>query len=409
MNLQFSSITILASAASYKDRLEAISALPTESGCNFVVCQSVPSDLIKRYGSVDFVPAPLGMRGARFFVWAADTADQIVRQSGRPHFHWFVTEVASCYSLILLKYLHRTEANLIAHQVATNVTTWKERGWRKDPFMPKLTLREELHYAWRCFHGQAFARLGAFASDGVITNSQLNVDELELASKPSAVIPNSVSTPPESETVYFNVSDCLDQSSSVTGDFQRLNLILVARVEPLKGIAFAFETVRRLKRTGVAVRLQVIGSTPQPAQKWVSRVREKYQDVSDLINFVGSVDRDRLAKYYSEADALFFPSLYEGSPRVVYEACAAGCAVVVSDLSGVRLVDPNDEFLFKFKRGDVDAACDAIKDLATASKNRKVELARQAMQRCFNANNTAERMVKFYSELKIRKRVDCAY
>jgi glycosyltransferase involved in cell wall biosynthesis len=343
------------------------------------------------------------MRGIRFFLWAARTIDQIIRQSGKPDLDWFITEVASCYSLLFLRCFYRSKANLIAHQVATNVSTWKERGWRSDPFMPKLTLREELHYGWRCFFAQAVSRIGVRAADGVMTNSQLNVDELELATKLSAVIPNSVSMPSKSEIVHCNASQFSGKAIAVRKTISSLNLILVARVEPLKGIALAFEAVRRLNSAGFAVRLQVIGSTPMPARKWLGRLMRKYEDISHLIIFCGSVDRDSLIKYYREADALFLPSFFEGSPRVVYEACAAGCAVVVSDLSGVRLVDPENKFLFMFKTGDVDAACNAIRDLATQQKDSKVKLARREMQRCFNANNTADRMVKFYSELKFRK------
>jgi glycosyltransferase involved in cell wall biosynthesis len=47
-------------------------------------------------------------------------------------------------------------------------------------------------------------------------------------------------------------------------------------------------------------------------------------------------ERDDVPRLVHAADALLLPSLWEGLPGVVLEACAAGLPVLASDLPGVR-------------------------------------------------------------------------
>jgi len=54
---------------------------------------------------------------------------------------------------------------------------------------------------------------------------------------------------------------------------------------------------------------------------------------------VGRVDRRELAARLSAADVFLFPSLAEGSARVVFEALAAGCYVVTTPNSGSIVED----------------------------------------------------------------------
>ena len=57
------------------------------------------------------------------------------------------------------------------------------------------------------------------------------------------------------------------------------------------------------------------------------------------VTIAGRVDRRELAKRLSAADIFLFPSLAEGSARVVFEALAAGCYVITTPNSGSIVQD----------------------------------------------------------------------
>lgn len=68
---------------------------------------------------------------------------------------------------------------------------------------------------------------------------------------------------------------------------------------------------------------------------WAGRVDEitklKYER---KISFIGKVSRDVLENLYAESEILLIPSIYEGSPRVVYEAASLRVKVMCSNLRG---------------------------------------------------------------------------
>jgi len=73
--------------------------------------------------------------------------------------------------------------------------------------------------------------------------------------------------------------------------------------------------------------------------------------IEERVKFLGHVADEELAKLYSGAEALLFPSLFEGFGLPILEAQACGCPVITSNLSsmpevagkGAILVDPYSE------------------------------------------------------------------
>lgn len=62
------------------------------------------------------------------------------------------------------------------------------------------------------------------------------------------------------------------------------------------------------------------------------------ENLKDRIHLVGKVPHSELLYWYNAADVLCLPSLREGIPNVILEACACGRPVVASDISGNREV-----------------------------------------------------------------------
>jgi glycosyltransferase involved in cell wall biosynthesis len=58
----------------------------------------------------------------------------------------------------------------------------------------------------------------------------------------------------------------------------------------------------------------------------------------DRVRFTGYIDDKSLRQYFTHADVLVFPSLYEGFGLPPLEAMAAGCPVIVSDIPSLAEV-----------------------------------------------------------------------
>jgi hypothetical protein len=69
---------------------------------------------------------------------------------------------------------------------------------------------------------------------------------------------------------------------------------------------------------------------------WAGNVGDDFKNKHPNIVFLGRVDRDELDSFYRKVKILLIPSIYEGSPRVVYECALYGVKILSFDLVGLR-------------------------------------------------------------------------
>ncbi|MCX7101576.1 MAG: glycosyltransferase family 4 protein [Methylobacter sp.] len=81
------------------------------------------------------------------------------------------------------------------------------------------------------------------------------------------------------------------------------------------------------------------------------------------VNMHGFVLRDQLAKLMSQNDVFVFPSLVEGSARVIFEAMASGCYIITTENSGS--IVKNNEHGTIIPPGNTLALATIIQDLLT--------------------------------------------
>jgi glycosyltransferase involved in cell wall biosynthesis len=102
-----------------------------------------------------------------------------------------------------------------------------------------------------------------------------------------------------------------------------------------KGIKYLLEAWRRIRRPGW--RLQLLGALPTD-----TRPLEPYRDEVEWLGRVGHAD---VPARMARADVFVFPSLFEGSAVVTYEALACGLPSVVTPSAGSVVRDGVDGFL----------------------------------------------------------------
>ena len=117
--------------------------------------------------------------------------------------------------------------------------------------------------------------------------------------------------------------------------------MFAARNDPVKGGDILLNAVDIVLSTIPSTEFQLFGYIPSQGQRIPQNVK--------IFPFVA---KEELRRYYQEADLCVVPSLWDNSPNTVYEAMAAGKAVVASNVGGIPeliidgetgiLVEPSD-------------------------------------------------------------------
>jgi glycosyltransferase involved in cell wall biosynthesis len=118
-------------------------------------------------------------------------------------------------------------------------------------------------------------------------------------------------------------------------DADRCVFLFAGGITARKGIHDLLEAWLRIKREGW--KLQLLG--PLPAN---TRPLEPYLAHVELLGRVGHAD---MCRHMANADIFVFPSLFEGSAVVTYEALACGLPSVVTAESGAVVRDSIDGFV----------------------------------------------------------------
>jgi glycosyltransferase involved in cell wall biosynthesis len=131
-----------------------------------------------------------------------------------------------------------------------------------------------------------------------------------------------------------------------------LRLLFAGGITQRKGINILQEVL--VKFPNLPVTLDIAGSLPS------HNVAQYALLMNDpRVRFHGMLGQNALAELMSSTDVFVFPTFAEGSARVLFEAMAAGCAVITTENAGSVLIDGHGGFLIA--PGSVEALSDALK------------------------------------------------
>ena len=160
-------------------------------------------------------------------------------------------------------------------------------------------------------------------------------------------------------------------------------LLFVGRLQALKGVDVALETLIELRRRSRDARLAVIGGPSGPdGRATLAALHDRVHEagVIDRVSFVAPQAHQLLSSWMRAADVTLVPSLTESFGLVALESSACGTPVVASAVGGLTtLVEPGVNGLLMTSR-DRSAWADAVEvvtdpDYATAMSTGGVLLA----------------------------------
>ncbi|MDE0652476.1 MAG: glycosyltransferase [bacterium] len=188
-------------------------------------------------------------------------------------------------------------------------------------------------------------------------------------------------------------------------------LLFVGRIQPLKGLDLAVQTLGSLGGDLGDTRLLVVGG-PSGAQGHaeLARVRRLVGSagLADRVRFVAPQPHHRLATYYRAADVVLVPSRSETFGLVALEAAACGAPVVAAAVGGLRtlvrhgrtgyLVSDRDPRLWAERVEEI------LEDRLTAAA---MALEAAAVARDYSWDATAGLLAGCYDQLRQRRLVEC--
>lgn len=151
-------------------------------------------------------------------------------------------------------------------------------------------------------------------------------------------------------------------------------VLFVGRIEQIKGIDVLLDALGLLFQRRPDLRgelcLLVVGGALDPGEDApeTDKVRELRRMVhehrmEDSVDFVGSVDQERLRLWYSAADICAVPSLTESFGLVALEAMACGTPVVATRVGGLQTLVEHEESGLLVPPGDRSALASAIEQV----------------------------------------------
>jgi len=230
-------------------------------------------------------------------------------------------------------------------------------------------------------------------ADGLVGRSEQIVEEAlryyRLADRQVMVMPSPV------DTAFWCPAEAAAEPAS------ERYLLYVGNVTRRKGFDLVLGVLARAKAAYPGIRLKVAGDLAhESGRPWFRPILDA-EGLERDVDLLGVVDQSVLRDLYRGAWAMICPSFDEGSPRVVKEAAACGCPVVVSRIPGTRVIDPAGEFLRFFDAFEADRVWEKMEELL-ASPSLQSEwsrIGRGKMVEQFSARVCAARLAEFYERL----------
>jgi glycosyltransferase involved in cell wall biosynthesis len=183
--------------------------------------------------------------------------------------------------------------------------------------------------------------------------------------------------------VHCGVDPALYDRPRAETEDQRLHLVFVGRLAPVKGLRVLIEALLAARRTDV--RLTIVGDGEERAT-----LEAMAAPLGEAVRFTGYQSQEEVAGILATAHAFVLPSFAEGVPVVLMEALAAGLPVIATRITGVpELVEDGVSGLL-VPPGDAQALAAAIDRLA-ARPDRGAAMGPRAARRSCRSSTSPRR------------------
>jgi D-inositol-3-phosphate glycosyltransferase len=203
-------------------------------------------------------------------------------------------------------------------------------------------------------------------ADRVVAATMAELTQLRFLYK--ADVGKTVIIPPGVDTGHFYPIPADEAKQFIGLKPENRMVLFVGRIEPLKGVDTLIQAMSCLGLQGARrpVHLAIIGGDVSVNPDDMSQEMTRLQNLCDelcmggMVVFLGKRGQDTLPYYYSAAEVVVMPSLYESFGMVALEAMACGVPVVASEVGGLGYLVQNGLTGYTIPDSDPEALCDKL-------------------------------------------------
>lgn len=171
-------------------------------------------------------------------------------------------------------------------------------------------------------------------------------------------------TPVISSTIFKK--DLHDDFTPLPVEKGKVIITYIGYVRFAKGMNCLMAFCKRLCESGIPFHFHLIGGGEMFDDV---RVYWEQEGLTDYVTMHGHIDdKEKMNKILRESDLFFFPSLSEGSPRVVIEAMAQGTPVMSTPVGSLPSTFKDGETIRFFDFNDADKAIEIVKEYVANPK-----------------------------------------
>lgn len=164
---------------------------------------------------------------------------------------------------------------------------------------------------------------------------------------------------------------------------QKLEILVVARVNPQKNIMRFLEAISILKKSGMNLHVSWYGrKDANYYQQCINRMLQL--NVSDLISFLEPTKDINMVYMDEQYDVFCLPSLFEGCPNTIGEAMSSGLPILCGNICDNARYVENGVNGFCFNPYDCTDIADAILKFANTNNEKRMEMRAQSRKRAIS-------------------------
>ena len=187
-------------------------------------------------------------------------------------------------------------------------------------------------------------------------------------------------------------------------------LLFVGRLQALKGVDLALETLIELRRRGEPAQLAIVGGPSGPdGRATVTALHERVREanVIDHVHFVAPQSHQLLSTWMRAADVTLVPSRAESFGLVALESSACGTPVVASEVGGLTtLVEPGVNGMLMSRR-DPGPWADAVLSMLDPDNATVLSTGAVLSARPYTWRGAGESLASLIDELSLTQLVRC--
>jgi D-inositol-3-phosphate glycosyltransferase len=318
----------------------------------------------------------------------------------------FICQERESYDLV---YSHYWLSGLVGKEIRQKLNLPLVHIYHTLAFLKERALREESREHKSRIEAE---RQLAYVADAIISSSeeeiQSLVDEYGISSSKGRVI-----YPGVNEKLFYPLEDRMVLREMRCEKKDRI-LLYVGRIDPAKGLMNVIEALELLKKKDLSLynqlKLIVIGGGRKkddfPRNKEFIRIKKSIREkkLAGKVIFLGSKKQSELKKYYSAAEVLVMPSLYESFGLVPVEAMACGTPAIVSRIGEMRNTVQEGKNGFLFPPNNPSSLASCLEHFFSNKESLwNAEKIRQSAVKNFSWEKTAEETYALFKKLSMEK------